>query len=45
MRDVAIVGAGMTDFGKFLNKGMKELTAEAVNGALSSAGINKKKLK
>jgi len=44
MRDVAIVGAGMTDFGKFLDKGMKELTAEAVNAALSSAGIDKNQL-
>lgn len=44
MRDVAIVGAGMTDFGKFLDKGMKELTSEAVNGALSSAGIDKDQL-
>ena len=44
MRDVAVVGAGMTKFGKFLDKGMKELTAEAVNDALSSAGIDKKKL-
>ena len=44
MRDVAVVGAGMTNFGKFLDKGMKELTAEAVNNALSSAGIDKKKL-
>ncbi|MCH8813793.1 MAG: thiolase family protein [Chloroflexi bacterium] len=44
MRDVAIVGAGMTKFGKFLDKGMKELTAEAVNNALSSAGIDKQKL-
>jgi acetyl-CoA acetyltransferase len=44
MRDVAIVGAGMTNFGKFLDRSMKVLTAEAVNGALDSAGIEKSKL-
>ncbi|MEO8456215.1 MAG: thiolase family protein [Chloroflexota bacterium] len=44
MRDVAIVGAGMTNFGKFLDRSMKDLAAEAVNGALDSAGIDKSKL-
>lgn len=44
MRDVAIIGAGMTHFGKFLNRGMKDLAAEAVKGALDAAGIDKSKL-
>ncbi|HVP06051.1 MAG TPA: thiolase family protein [Dehalococcoidia bacterium] len=44
MRDVAIVGAGMTNFGKFLDRSMKDLAGEAVRGALDSAGIDKSKL-
>ena len=44
MRDVAIIGAGMTDFGKFLDRSMKDLTREAVQGALDSAGLDKSKL-
>ncbi|MCH8200299.1 MAG: thiolase family protein [Chloroflexi bacterium] len=44
MRDVAIIGAGMTDFGKFLDRSMKDLAREAVQGALDSAGIDKSKL-
>jgi acetyl-CoA acetyltransferase len=34
----------MTNFGKFLNRNMKDLTREAVDGALGSAGIDKSKL-
>ena len=44
MRDVAVVGAGMTKFGKFLDRSMKDIAAEAVRGALDSAGIDKSKL-
>jgi acetyl-CoA acetyltransferase len=44
MRDVAIVGTGMTDFGKFLDRSMKDIAGEAVRGALASAGIDKSKL-
>ncbi len=44
MRDVAVIGAGMTKFGKFLDRNMKDLSAEAVKGALDSAGIDKSKL-
>lgn len=44
MRDVAIIGAGMTRFGKFLDTSMKSLAAEAVKGALDSAGAGKSKL-
>lgn len=39
MREVAIVGAGMTRFAKHIDKGMKALSREAVEGALQSAGI------
>src|SRR5438309_10708702 len=44
MRDVAVIGAGMTNFGKFLDRSMKDIAGEAVKGALDSAGINKSKL-
>ncbi len=44
MRDVAIIGAGMTNFGKFLDRSMKDLTREAVDGALGSAGMEKSQL-
>ncbi len=44
MRDVAVIGAGMTHFGKFLERSLKDLAAEAVKGALDSAGIDKSKL-
>ena len=44
MRDVAVIGAGMTRFGKFLDRSMKDITREAVDGALSSAGTDKSKL-
>jgi len=42
MRDVAIVGVGMTRFGKFLDRSMKDLAREAVDAALDSAGIEKR---
>jgi acetyl-CoA acetyltransferase len=41
MRKVAIVGAGMTRFGKYLDRGLKDLGREAVEGALDSAGVDK----
>jgi acetyl-CoA acetyltransferase len=41
MRDVAIVGAGMTRFGKYADLGLKQLTGEAVSSALDSSGIDK----
>ena len=44
MRDVAVVGAGMTNFGKFLDRSMKDIAGEAVRGALDSAGIDKSRL-
>ena len=42
MRDVAVVGVGMTHFGKFLERGLKDLAREAVEAALDSAGVDKK---
>src|SRR6266545_2046353 len=44
MRDVAVIGAGMTKFGKFLDRSMKDLAGEAVKDALESAGVDKSKL-
>ena len=41
MRQVAIIGAGMTRFGKHIDRSMKDLAREAVEGALRSAGITK----
>src|SRR6516225_5512580 len=39
MREVAVIGAGMIKFGKYLDTSMKVLAKDAVNSALSSAGI------
>lgn len=44
MRNVAIVGAGMTRFGKYLDRGLKELSHEAVSAALSAGGVDKNAL-
>jgi acetyl-CoA acyltransferase len=44
MRDVAIIGAGMTRFGKFLERSMKDLAREAVQDALKSAGVEQQAL-
>jgi len=44
MREVAIVGAGMTRFGKYLDRSMKLLGAEAIEGALKTAGIERDQL-
>jgi acetyl-CoA acetyltransferase len=44
MRDVAVVGVGMTKFGKFLERSLKDLAGEAVRGALESAGIDKSRI-
>ncbi|HEV8717787.1 MAG TPA: thiolase family protein [Candidatus Binatia bacterium] len=41
MRQVAVIGAGMTRFGKHVDRSMKDLAREAVEGALRSAGIEK----
>jgi len=44
MRDVAIVGIGMTRFGKYPEKGIKDLVREAVEPALKDAQLNSKNL-
>ncbi|MEX2247380.1 MAG: thiolase family protein [Dehalococcoidia bacterium] len=41
MRRVAVVGAGMTRFGKWLDRGLKDLGREAVEGAMQQAGVDK----
>ncbi|MEW6490868.1 MAG: thiolase family protein [Thermodesulfobacteriota bacterium] len=38
MREVAVVGVGMTKFGKYLDKGIKDLVRECVEEALGDAG-------
>lgn len=40
MRDVYVVGVGMTRFGKHLDRSIKNLTCEAVTEALSDAGLS-----
>ena len=42
MRDVAIIGVGMTKFGKHLDRSMKDLAREAVEDALKDASLEKK---
>jgi acetyl-CoA acetyltransferase len=42
MREVAIVGAAMNRFGKYPDTGLKELSREAVDAALTAAGMEKK---
>lgn len=41
MRDAFVVGAGMTRFGKYLDRNMKSLVKEAVTNTLEHAGIDK----
>src|SRR4030042_934538 len=40
MRDVAIVGVGMTHFGKFLERGLKDLAREPLAGLYVASGIH-----
>lgn len=44
MRQVYVIGVGHTAFGKFLERSVKSLTAEAVNTALTDARIEKSEL-
>jgi len=44
VRDVAVIGAGMTRFGKFLERSMKDLAREAVEEALKTAGVEQQAL-
>jgi len=41
MRDVAVIGVGMTKFGKFIERSLKDLGREAVENALKDVGISK----
>jgi acetyl-CoA acyltransferase len=41
MRDVYIIGVGMTRFGLFFDRDMKSLASEAVTNALTDAGISR----
>jgi len=42
MREVYIIGVGMTKFGKYPDRNMKSLASEAVDAACKHAGIEKK---
>jgi acetyl-CoA acetyltransferase len=44
MNDVYIIGAHTIPFGKYLEKGIKDLTAMTVTGCLADAGIDKKQI-
>jgi len=44
MRNVYIVGVGMTRFSKWLERGIKDLTKESVTEALKDAGLSKKQI-
>jgi acetyl-CoA acyltransferase len=44
MRKVKIIGGAMTKFGRQLDRNLKSLVAEAVNGALKDAGVDKEQL-
>jgi len=44
MRKVAIVGAGMIKFGRYPEKGIKDIVKESVQKALNDAGINSKEI-
>jgi acetyl-CoA acyltransferase len=44
MREVYVIGIGHTAFGKFLDRSVKSLAAEAVNAALADARIEKGEL-
>ena len=39
--DVYIIGVGMTKFGKFLEKGIKDLTGEALEAVLKDCGLTR----
>jgi acetyl-CoA acetyltransferase len=39
MREVQVLGVGMTTFGKFLDRGLKDLGGEAIREALGDAGL------
>lgn len=44
MRDVYVIGVGMTRFGKYMDRNMKSLAEEAVTRALEHGGVDKSAL-
>lgn len=44
MRDVVVIGAGMTQFGKHSGRGLKDLGREACLNALRDAGVSPKEI-
>jgi acetyl-CoA acetyltransferase len=44
MYKVKIIGGAMTPFGRHLDRNLKSLVAEAVNGALKDSGVTKGQL-
>ncbi len=44
MRKVKIIGGAMTKFGRHMDRSLKSLVAEAVNGTLKDAGLTKDQL-
>lgn len=44
MENIYLVGVGMTQFGRLLDQSVKQMTATAVNAALSDAGITSDQL-
>ena len=45
MQKVRVVGAGMSKFGKFINRGLRDLAEEAISNAIEDAGIDKKEVR
>jgi len=44
MESASIIGVGMTKFGKFIDRTLKDLSREAVENALADAGISKEQI-
>ncbi len=44
MQKVRVVGAGMTRFGKYLDRGLRDLAEEAVRNAVEDAGLDIKEI-
>ena len=44
MREVSVIGAGMVKFGKYLNTSMKVLARDAINNALTTAGLEQRQI-
>ncbi len=40
MRDVAVIGFGMTQFGELWNKSIKDIFVEAALNAIENAGVD-----